>query len=222
VSFLSTSVRASPTANLLAQPLNELTPERIFEAIGALTGLNAEIEGEQLSRGEEYEQAAKAKKAGEDYQDWDDRMRIAEDGIASRERARTSLAEANDSWRSRCARYMVDGRQEADRIAMDLVAISLNEGQRPHGRRGCCLIGRPSSLPATSSRPPSGCSPLCPAACWSRRTPSITWPSSDFRPRRTPTCRSAGSSGRWPRGPASTGISTPWPECTASPASRTP
>ena len=122
VSFLSTSVRASPTANLLAQPLNELTPERIFEAIGALTGLNAEIEREQLSRGEEYEQAAKAKKAGEEYQDWDNRMRIVEDGIASRERARTSLAEANDSWRSRCARYLVDGQREADRIAMDLAA----------------------------------------------------------------------------------------------------
>ena len=40
VSFLSTSVRATATANLLAQPLNELSPARIFDAIAALTGSN--------------------------------------------------------------------------------------------------------------------------------------------------------------------------------------
>jgi hypothetical protein len=36
VSFLSTSVRSSPTANLLAEPLNELGPARIFNAIATL------------------------------------------------------------------------------------------------------------------------------------------------------------------------------------------
>lgn len=127
VSFLSTSVRASPTANLLAQPLNELTPERIFEAIGTLTGLTAEIEQEQKSRAEEYEHAGKAVRAQEEYELWDDRMRIVEDGIASRERSRTLLAEARDSWRSRCARYLIDGVHEAERIANDLQS---KEGRR--------------------------------------------------------------------------------------------
>jgi chromosome segregation protein len=57
VSFLSTSVRASPTANLLAQPLNELSPERIFDAIGALTGLTGELEQEQKARAKEHQDA---------------------------------------------------------------------------------------------------------------------------------------------------------------------
>jgi chromosome segregation protein len=127
VSFLSTSVRASPTANLLAQPLNELTPERIFEAIGALTGLTGEIEQEQKSRAEEYEHAGKAERAAEEYELWDGRMKIVEEGIASRERARTLLAEARDSWRSRCARYLVDGFHESERIAVDIEA---KEGRR--------------------------------------------------------------------------------------------
>lgn len=122
VSFLSTSVRASPTANLLAQPLNELTPERIFEAIGALTGLTAEIEQEQRSRAEEYEQAGKAERAESEYELWDGRMKVVEDGIASREQSRTLLAEARDGWRSRCARYLVDGVHEAERIAADVEA----------------------------------------------------------------------------------------------------
>ncbi|MEV6373554.1 hypothetical protein [Micromonospora musae] len=122
VSFLSTSVRASPTANLLAQPLNELTPERIFEAIGALTGLTAEIEQEQRSRAEEFEHAGRAARAEEDYELWDGRMKAVEDGIASRERARTLLAEARDSWRSRCARYLVDGFHESERIGEDVEA----------------------------------------------------------------------------------------------------
>ncbi|MET8232263.1 hypothetical protein ABZS77_16495 [Micromonospora sp. NPDC005298] len=122
VSFLSTSVRASPTANLLAQPLNELTPERIFEAIGALTGLTAEIEQEQKSRAEEYEHAGRAARAEEEYELWDDRMKVVEDGIASRERARTLLAEARDSWRSRCARYLVDGFHESERIGQGVEA----------------------------------------------------------------------------------------------------
>lgn len=54
VSFLSTSVRASPTANLLAQPLNDLSPERIFDAIATLTGLDRELEHEQALRSTEH------------------------------------------------------------------------------------------------------------------------------------------------------------------------
>ncbi|MCN0178637.1 hypothetical protein [Salinispora arenicola] len=120
VSFLSTSVRASPTANLLAQPLNELTPERIFDAIGALTGLSTELEGEQKARSREHADAANAKEAREQYDEWDARMSVVEQGIRTRQRAREVLDEARNSWRSRCARYLTDGLDEDEGIAVDL------------------------------------------------------------------------------------------------------
>ncbi|MGW5666347.1 hypothetical protein ACWEVO_00005, partial [Micromonospora sp. NPDC003776] len=109
VSFLSTSVRASPTANLLAQPLNELTPERIFDAVGALTGLTREIDDEQAARQNQYQAALAANTAKEEYERWDERVTVTEDMIRAREAARTVKADALDSWRSRCARYLVDG-----------------------------------------------------------------------------------------------------------------
>ncbi|GAA4293686.1 hypothetical protein GCM10023178_66390 [Actinomadura luteofluorescens] len=52
VSFLSTSVRSKVATNLLSQPLNEISPERIFSAIAALTGLDRELEAERKSRAE--------------------------------------------------------------------------------------------------------------------------------------------------------------------------
>ncbi|ROP28856.1 hypothetical protein [Couchioplanes caeruleus] len=120
VSFLSTSVRASLTANLLAQPLNELTPERIFDAVGALTGLNREIDDEQQARQQEHQHAVDARQAQQEYGQWSDRMAVVEDAIRSREQARTLLAEARDGWTSRCARHLVDGvAQDAD-LAADL------------------------------------------------------------------------------------------------------
>ncbi|MEV6596175.1 hypothetical protein AB0M36_04825 [Actinoplanes sp. NPDC051346] len=123
VSFLSTSVRASLTANLLAQPLNELTPERIFDAVGALTGLNREIDDEQKARQKEYQHAVDARQAREEYALWNDRMAATEDAVRSREQARTLLDEARDSWTSRCARHLVDGvAQDADVVA-DLDAL---------------------------------------------------------------------------------------------------
>ncbi|WP_433300977.1 hypothetical protein ACQP2F_04770 [Actinoplanes sp. CA-030573] len=120
VSFLSTSVRASPTANLLAQPLNELSPERIFDAIGALTGLTREIEQEQKARAEEHDHAATAEQAQKDFELWDERMAVVEKGIEDRERARSLLSEARDTWRHRCARRLVDGTDEAESIAATL------------------------------------------------------------------------------------------------------
>lgn len=120
VSFLSTSVRASPTANLLAQPLNELSPERIFDAIGALTGLTDELEGEQKARSREHADALKATEARDQYDEWDSRMTIVEQGIHTRQRARDLLVEAKDCWRNRCARHLVDGITEDEGIATDL------------------------------------------------------------------------------------------------------
>lgn len=120
VSFLSTSVRASPTANLLAQPLNELSPERIFDAIGALTGHTRELDQEQKARAEEHEHASTAARARDEYAEWDRRMADLEDGIRSREHARGLLAEARAAWRARSARHLVDGVAEAESIALDL------------------------------------------------------------------------------------------------------
>ncbi|QSB13248.1 hypothetical protein JQS43_16630 [Natronosporangium hydrolyticum] len=119
VSFLSTSVRASLTANLLAQPLNELTPERIFDAIGALTGLTGEVEQEQKARAEEHRQATDAERAREDFESWGARMSTVEAGIQARERARSALDEAQQRWRSRCARWLVDGVAETENLAAD-------------------------------------------------------------------------------------------------------
>jgi hypothetical protein len=120
VSFLSTSVRASPTANLLAQPLNELSPERIFDALGALTGLTQELDQEQKARAEEYEHAAEAERAAGEYTEWDRRMIVLEAGIRSRQQARDLLEETRVAWRGRCARTLVDGVAEAEGIAIDL------------------------------------------------------------------------------------------------------
>ncbi|SIR90567.1 hypothetical protein [Micromonospora avicenniae] len=120
VSFLSTSVRASATANLLAQPLNELTPERIFDAIGALTGLNREIDDEQKARQKEYQHAVDAQRAQDEYDEWNRRVTVTEDMIHAREEARTLKADAYDSWRSRCARYLIDGIAADDDLAHDI------------------------------------------------------------------------------------------------------
>lgn len=122
VSFLSTSVRASPTANLLAQPLNELSPDSIFDAIGALTGLTGELEQEQKARSIEYNEARAAQQAQEQFDEWDQRMTIVENGILARRAARELLDDARKCWRSRCARSLVDGVEEADGIAEDLKA----------------------------------------------------------------------------------------------------
>jgi hypothetical protein len=119
VSFLSTSVRASLTANLLAQPLNELTPERIFDAIGTLTGLNREIDDEQKAR----QHALDAQRANLEYEEWNQRVTVTEDMIGARERARSLKAEALSAWRSRCARSLVDGVALDDDLAHDLARL---------------------------------------------------------------------------------------------------
>jgi chromosome segregation protein len=123
VSFLSTSVRASPTANLLAQPLNDLSPERIFDAIGALTGLTREIDDEQQARQNEYQHTLAARNAKDDYDRWDARVTVTEDMIQAREQARTVKADALDSWRARCARHLVDGVAADADLRHDIVGL---------------------------------------------------------------------------------------------------
>jgi chromosome segregation protein len=116
VSFLSTSVRASPTANLLAQPLNELTPDRVFDAIATLTGLDRELLHEQELRTTEHTHRAAAVEAAEALERWDREMGLVEAGIKHRARAREQLGAARAAWHGRCARYLVDGVERDQEI----------------------------------------------------------------------------------------------------------
>jgi hypothetical protein len=103
VSFLSTSVRASATANLLAQPLNDLAAHRIFSAIAALTGLDREIEQERVGRIREHEEQRKVARAEELLAEWEDHARAIEASIDDRDEARAAVLEAERSWRARVA-----------------------------------------------------------------------------------------------------------------------
>ena len=88
VSFLSTSVRASVTPNLLAQPLNEISERRIFEAIAALTGIDHELEKERQARRHEYDRQQEASDAESELASWEESAQVIEDGIDARDRAR--------------------------------------------------------------------------------------------------------------------------------------
>ena len=123
VSFLSTSVRSSPTANLLAEPLNELGPARIFNAIATLTGLDHELEQEQAHRSAEHTQREATKQATTDLQRWEQEMATVEAGILQRAAAREALAAAKESWRARSARHLIDGSARNAEILQELAAL---------------------------------------------------------------------------------------------------
>ncbi|WUJ71095.1 chromosome segregation ATPase [Kribbella soli] len=120
VSFLSTSVRSSPTANLLAEPLNELGPARIFNAIATLTGLDHELEQEQAHRSAEHTQREATKQATADLQRWEQEMATVEAGILQRAAAREALAAAKESWQARNARHLIDGDVRNREILQEL------------------------------------------------------------------------------------------------------
>ncbi|MEU4192577.1 chromosome segregation ATPase [Kribbella sp. NPDC026611] len=123
VSFLSTSVRSSPTANLLAEPLNELGPARIFNAIATLTGLDHELEQEQAHRSAEHTQREATKQATADLQRWEQEMATVEAGILQRAAARDALAAAKESWQARCARHLIDGDARNREILQELAVL---------------------------------------------------------------------------------------------------
>ncbi len=83
VSFLSTSVRSSPTPNLLAQPLNDLSTARIFDAIANLTGLDPELEQEQALRSKEHAHRVEVLDAERDLETWQPRSRSSRPGSRS-------------------------------------------------------------------------------------------------------------------------------------------
>ncbi|MGK5551826.1 chromosome partitioning protein ParA [Actinomadura kijaniata] len=108
VSFLSTSVRSKVATNLLSQPLNEISPERIFSAIAALTGLDRELEAERKSRAEEHRERAKAAEASERLAEWEREAATLLRTFDRRDRAREEVAAAVRYWRTRQARLLVD------------------------------------------------------------------------------------------------------------------
>ena len=116
VSFLSTSVRSSPTPNLLAQPLNDLSAARIFDAIANLTGLDRELEQEQALRSKEYGHRRDVLDAERDLETWQRDIAIVEAGIVQRRGARDQLGASRAAWQHRCARHLVDGLERADQI----------------------------------------------------------------------------------------------------------
>jgi hypothetical protein len=123
VSFLSTSVRASVTTNLLAQPLNEISERRIFEAIAALTGIDHELEKERQARRHEHDRQQEASDAEADLAAWEESAQVIEDGIDARDRARGQIAEAAERWRSRTARQLCDALQRDAEIQAEISGI---------------------------------------------------------------------------------------------------
>lgn len=123
VSFLSTSVRSSPAANLLAQPLNDLKPQAIFDAIATLTGLDRELENEQTLRSAEHTHRTTVRAADEDLQAWEAEMAVVEAGIAKRSEARHLLSGAQATSQSRCARHFLDGVHRAEEIRVEIAGL---------------------------------------------------------------------------------------------------
>ena len=123
VSFLSTSVRASVTPNLLAQPLNEISERRIFEAIAALTGIDHELEKERQARRHEYDRQQEAHGTETELASWENSVQVIEDGIDARDRAREHVAEAAGRWQSRTARLLRDALQHDADIQGEIKGI---------------------------------------------------------------------------------------------------
>ncbi|MEU6246046.1 chromosome segregation ATPase [Glycomyces sp. NPDC047010] len=113
VSFLSTSVRASDTPNLLAQPLNELTPERIFDAVAALTGLDRQLETERKYRTTQHQRTGRLAEVRADIEQRETEWRRIEAAIGKRDDARGELERTKALWRSQLARAIID---DHDRI----------------------------------------------------------------------------------------------------------
>jgi hypothetical protein len=120
VSFLSTSVRSKVATNLLSQPLNEITPERVFEAIAALTGLDAELEQEREARRDEHSRRVRAAQAADRLAEFESESKALLTTFDRRDQARVRLAEALRCWRGRQARKLADAAAKDELLAADL------------------------------------------------------------------------------------------------------
>ncbi|WP_246081225.1 chromosome partitioning protein ParA [Nonomuraea mesophila] len=120
VSFLSTSVRSKVATNLLSQPLNEISPERVFEAIAALTGLDAELEQEREARRDEHARRVRAAQAADRLAEFESESKALLTTFDRRDQARVRLADALRCWRGRQARKLADAAGKDDVLAADL------------------------------------------------------------------------------------------------------
>ncbi|GAA3134321.1 hypothetical protein GCM10010466_26250 [Planomonospora alba] len=120
VSFLSTSVRSKVATNLLSQPLNEISPERVFEAIAALTGLDAELDQEREARRDEHAKRVRAQRAMEMLKEFEAESRTLLSAFDRRDRARVRLADALRCWRGRLARRLADAAARDEELAAAL------------------------------------------------------------------------------------------------------
>ncbi|MEV4898020.1 chromosome partitioning protein ParA, partial [Nonomuraea sp. NPDC055795] len=119
VSFLSTSVRSKVATNLLSQPLNEISPERVFEAIAALTGLDTELEQEREARRDEHAKRVRAAQAGERLAEFEAESKALLTTFDRRDQARVRLAEALRCWRGRQARKLADAAAKDELLATE-------------------------------------------------------------------------------------------------------
>ncbi|MCP2354531.1 FtsZ-binding cell division protein ZapB [Nonomuraea thailandensis] len=120
VSFLSTSVRSKVATNLLSQPLNEISPERVFEAIAALTGLDAELEQEREARRDEHAKRVRAAQAAERLAEFESESKALLTTFDRRDQARIRLADALRCWRGRQARKLADAAAKDEALLADL------------------------------------------------------------------------------------------------------
>ncbi|WP_219536325.1 chromosome partitioning protein ParA [Nonomuraea guangzhouensis] len=120
VSFLSTSVRSKVATNLLSQPLNEISPERVFEAIAALTGLDAELEQEREARRDEHAKRVRAAQAGDRLAEFEAESRALLTTFDRRDQARIRLADALRCWRGRQARKLDDAAAKDELLVAEL------------------------------------------------------------------------------------------------------
>src|SRR5690606_2551577 len=120
VSFLSTSVRSKVATNLLSQPLNEISPERVFEAIAALSGLDAALEQEREGRRDEHAKRVRAALAAERLAEFEAESRALLATFDRRDQARVRLAEALRCWQGRRARKLADAAARDEALAAEL------------------------------------------------------------------------------------------------------
>ncbi|MEU4228540.1 chromosome partitioning protein ParA [Nonomuraea sp. NPDC026600] len=120
VSFLSTSVRSKVATNLLSQPLNEISPERVFEAIAALTGLDAELEQEREARRDEHAKRVRAAQAGDRLAEFEAESRALLTTFDRRDQARIRLADGLRCWRGRQARKLDDAAAKDELLVAEL------------------------------------------------------------------------------------------------------
>ncbi|MFG2073217.1 chromosome partitioning protein ParA [Nonomuraea maritima] len=120
VSFLSTSVRSKVATNLLSQPLNEISPERVFEAIAALTGLDAELEQEREARRDEHAKRVRAAQAADRLAEFEAESKALLTTFDRRDQARERLAEALRCWRGRQTRKLADAASRDESLAADV------------------------------------------------------------------------------------------------------